>query len=213
MLPILLSLNCQFLIPGLGNQFLRRSRRNPWVRHLDVSHGIGANLMYLSFLVLAQLTSRVTLPFKLQSGSCLTLHVASFGSAEIPTVTDNLFMAGTIGAQQIAIYFEPVTNPSGQQLNGEITWGMYMYYFEPSTTLILIFSIGRIDLSKIVSPFIFTYVLGNLFYLFIVTHKCNLHRFVTGIPPSNMYWGINQHTTYGSETILSYTAGVLDCGA
>ena len=43
-------------------------------------------------------------------------------NSEIPTVTDNLFYAGTIHAREIAISFEPLSKPG--ELNGEITWGM-----------------------------------------------------------------------------------------
>jgi len=39
----------------------------------------------------------------------------------IPTVTDNLFSAGTISAHSIGISFEP--SITGNDVNGEITWG------------------------------------------------------------------------------------------
>ncbi|KAF8808105.1 acid protease [Phlegmacium glaucopus] len=44
-------------------------------------------------------------------------------TATIPTVTDNLFAAGTITANEIGVSFEPITSPTGEQLNGELTWG------------------------------------------------------------------------------------------
>jgi cathepsin E len=42
----------------------------------------------------------------------------------IPTVTDNLFSDGTISANQIGISFEPLTGSTGEEMNGEITWGV-----------------------------------------------------------------------------------------
>lgn len=41
----------------------------------------------------------------------------------IPTVTDNLFAGGTITENLCSFSFEPITDSSGTQLNGEITWG------------------------------------------------------------------------------------------
>jgi hypothetical protein len=41
----------------------------------------------------------------------------------IPTVTDNLFAQGTITEHAISVSFEPITDSSGTQLNGELTWG------------------------------------------------------------------------------------------
>ncbi|KAG0323565.1 hypothetical protein BG000_002582 [Podila horticola] len=41
----------------------------------------------------------------------------------IPTVSDNLFSGGTISANEFAISFEPITDSSGTQMNGEISWG------------------------------------------------------------------------------------------
>ncbi|KAG2065149.1 acid protease [Suillus decipiens] len=35
---------------------------------------------------------------------------------------------------------------------------------------------------------------------------------VTTTSPSSRYWGINQRITYGTTTILDYTAGIMDCG-
>jgi len=43
--------------------------------------------------------------------------------SSIPTVTDNLFLEGTIDANEVSISFEPITDSSGTQLNGELTWG------------------------------------------------------------------------------------------
>jgi cathepsin E len=41
----------------------------------------------------------------------------------IPTVTDNLFAAGAINNNDVSLSFEPITDSSGSQLNGEATWG------------------------------------------------------------------------------------------
>ncbi|CAO3570320.1 unnamed protein product [Mortierella alpina] len=41
----------------------------------------------------------------------------------IPTVTDNLFAAGAINENEVSLSFEPITDSSGSQLNGEATWG------------------------------------------------------------------------------------------
>jgi cathepsin E len=49
----------------------------------------------------------------------------------IPTVTDNLFTQGTISEHQVSVSFEPITDSSGTQMNGEITWGVYIYYLKP----------------------------------------------------------------------------------
>ena len=46
-------------------------------------------------------------------------------STSIPTVTDNLFSSGTIDENQLSISFEPITDSSGTQINGELTWGVY----------------------------------------------------------------------------------------
>ena len=45
----------------------------------------------------------------------------------IPTVMDNLFADGLIAQDMISVSFEPITNSSGKQMNGELTWGVYIY--------------------------------------------------------------------------------------
>ena len=50
-------------------------------------------------------------------------------NSEIPTVTDNLFSQGTISAHEVAVSFEPLTEDN--ELNGELTWGVYNYYIKP----------------------------------------------------------------------------------
>ena len=52
-------------------------------------------------------------------------------NSDIPTVTDNLFAAGTITENVLSISFEPITDSSGTQINGELTWGAYIYYLRP----------------------------------------------------------------------------------
>jgi hypothetical protein len=41
----------------------------------------------------------------------------------VPTVIDNLFSQGTISENVVSISFEPITDSSGEQLNGELTVG------------------------------------------------------------------------------------------
>jgi len=102
----------------------------------------------------------------------LTLNTLSPATnSEIPTVTDNLFSAGTITAHEIAVSFEPITQLN--ELNGELTW-------------------GGTDSSK------FT---GSITFVPI-----------TATSPSNEFWGINQSIQYGTTTILSTTAGIVDTG-
>ncbi|KAF8815052.1 aspartic peptidase A1 [Phlegmacium glaucopus] len=43
--------------------------------------------------------------------------------ANIPTVTDNLFVTGKITSNEVAISFVPSTSTSGNEINGELTWG------------------------------------------------------------------------------------------
>jgi hypothetical protein len=49
-------------------------------------------------------------------------------SSTVPTVTDNLFSDGTIPENVLGVSFEPITDPSGQQTNGELTWGMCIHH-------------------------------------------------------------------------------------
>ena len=48
-------------------------------------------------------------------------------NSTIPTVTDNLYTQGTITKDVLSISFEPITDLSGKQWNGELTWGVYIY--------------------------------------------------------------------------------------
>jgi cathepsin E len=94
-------------------------------------------------------------------------------STLIPTVTDNLFSAGTITADEIGVSFQPITSSSGEQLNGELTW-------------------GGTDSSKFTGSITFTPI--------------------TSTSPASAFWGINQSILYGTTTILSTTAGIVDTG-
>jgi cathepsin E len=91
----------------------------------------------------------------------------------IPTVTDNLFSAGTIPAHEIAVSFEPITGTSGVELNGELTW-------------------GGTDSTKFTGSITFTPL--------------------TTTSPASEFWGINQSILYGTTTIQSTTAGIVDTG-
>jgi cathepsin E len=44
-------------------------------------------------------------------------------NTNIPTVTDNLFSSGIISENLVGISFAPITDSSGSEINGEITWG------------------------------------------------------------------------------------------
>ncbi|KAF8808125.1 family A1 protease [Phlegmacium glaucopus] len=104
----------------------------------------------------------------------LTLDTLSPATTStIPTVTDNLFSQGTITAHEVSVSFEPITSSSGEQLNGELTW-------------------GGTDSSKFTGAITFTSI--------------------TSTSPSNQFWGVNQSIKYGSTTILSTTAGIVDTG-
>nr|GAT57455.1 aspartic proteinase [Mycena chlorophos] len=89
----------------------------------------------------------------------------------IPTVTDNLFSAGTIPSDLVAISFEPTTVEA--VTNGELTF-------------------GGTDASKFTGSITFTPI--------------------TSTSPASFYWGINESITYGTTTILSTTAGIVDTG-
>ena len=92
------------------------------------------------------------------------------GTNDVPTVTDNLFSAGTIPANEVGILFNPA---AGSDSDGILTF-------------------GGVDSSAITGSVTFTSK--------------------TGTSPANEYWGINESITYGSTTILSSTAGIVDTG-
>lgn len=54
-------------------------------------------------------------------------------TSTIPTVTDNLYTEGAIAENVLSISFEPLTNTSANatQMNGELIWGMFIYYLTP----------------------------------------------------------------------------------
>jgi hypothetical protein len=51
-------------------------------------------------------------------------------TSTIPTVTVNFYTEGTIAENVLSISFEPITNTSVNaiQMNGELTWGLFIYY-------------------------------------------------------------------------------------
>ncbi|KAN0128884.1 Aspartic peptidase domain containing protein [Lactarius tabidus] len=89
----------------------------------------------------------------------------------VPTVTDNLYIQGTIASDLVSVSFEPTTSESDK--NGELTF-------------------GGTDSAKYTGSI--TYVPATMTY------------------PANQYWGINESIKYGSTTILSTTAGIVDTG-
>ncbi|EIW80816.1 acid protease [Coniophora puteana RWD-64-598 SS2] len=88
----------------------------------------------------------------------------------VPTVTDNLYSAGTISTEVLGIYYAPA---AGSDSTGEL-------------------SFGSVDTSK---------TTGDVAYVPI-----------TSTSPASEYWGIDQSISYGSTSILSSTAGIVDTG-
>ncbi|KAI0689556.1 aspartic peptidase domain-containing protein [Cytidiella melzeri] len=89
----------------------------------------------------------------------------------VPTVTDNAFGQGLIGAKQVGVSFEPTESLS--VTNGELTF-------------------GGTDPSKFTGT---------------------LHTVpVTTTSPASEFFGVDQSVSYGSTTILSTTAGIVDTG-
>ncbi|EGO00886.1 hypothetical protein SERLA73DRAFT_159520 [Serpula lacrymans var. lacrymans S7.3] len=88
----------------------------------------------------------------------------------VPTVTDNLFSAGTITDDVLGIFYVPA---AASDSTGELTF-------------------GGTDSSKYT---------GSIGYVPL-----------TSTSPASEYWGIDQSITYGSTSILSSTAGIVDTG-
>ena len=103
-------------------------------------------------------------------------------------MTDNLFSQGTIPQDLVAVSFEPTTSES--ITNGELTF-------------------GGTDPSKFIAPITYTWV---VVLRPLVSMLTLFYSPVTSTLPSSEFWGINQAITYGSTTILSSTAGIVDTG-
>ena len=96
--------------------------------YIRIPQGIDVNPLFFSIgpvdLTLSQLSFHSNSLLVVISHNLLeTLSPAT--NSEIPTVTDNLFLQGTISANEIAVSFEPLTEDN--ELNGEITWGVCNY--------------------------------------------------------------------------------------
>lgn len=63
----------------------------------------------------------------------------------IQTVTDSLYAERMITEDVLSLSFEPITNSSGTQMNGELTWGVYIYYLKPGFEF-------RVELTAASSP-------------------------------------------------------------
>ena len=108
----------------------------------------------------------------------------------MPTVTDNLFSSGVIGAKQVGISFEPTTSLS--VTNGQLTF-------------------GGVDTSKF-NGTLHTLYVSQLYYSFLFyKNTCSP---ITSTSPSNEFVGVDQSITYGSAgtSILASTAGIADTG-
>ena len=115
--------------------------------------------------------------------SRMLTHVHSVGPTDLTTGT--VSNTGTVPT---------VTDNLHSQ--GTISSEILGVYFEPATTassdLTGELTFGGVDKSK---------TTGNVNYVPI-----------TGTSPASAYWGIDQSLTYGSSTILSSTAGIVDTG-
>ena len=128
-------------------------------------------------------------------------------NSEIPTVTDNLFSQGTISAHEISVSFEPLTEDN--ELNGELTWGAYNVIFKSSARMLKYLQVEPTppnSLARSPSRTLFSTCLWPLF-------KLKLCSPITDTSPASEFWGINESIEYGTTTILSTTAGIVDTGA
>lgn len=111
------------------------------------------------------------------------------GSGTIPTVTDNLKSEGKIEKESIGISYVPTTGTN--LANGELTFGS-----EDSSKYATILVIS---LPPWLNPL--TRYTGEITYVPI-----------TSTSPASNYWGIDQSVSYGSTTIMSTSAGIVDTG-
>ena len=90
----------------------------------------------LFYLVLAQSTSLSVSYSPIQTSLRYLLHMFYIGTlfpdttAEVATVTENLYDDGTIPAYLVSISFEPITGTSGEEENGILTWGLCNYHLK-----------------------------------------------------------------------------------
>lgn len=126
------------------------------VYHLEV---LTINLFFFSSLGPVDLTVGELIPSsKHCSGDCLTFYVGTLSpdtSSSIPTVTDNLFSSGSIAEHLVSISFEPITDSTGQQLNGELSWGVCISLFKALNPKSEIF-IGGTDSDKYIGEITYT---------------------------------------------------------
>ena len=109
----------------------------------------------------------------------------------VPTVTDNAFEQGLIGAREVGISFAPVANPG--DANGELTF-------------------GGTDPSKYIGALTYVYVSSVVVRVLALTAVTT--RPITTTSPASRYVGFEQTVSYGDadRVILSKSAGITDTG-
>lgn len=105
------------------------------------------------------------------------------------SVTDNLFSQAVISQNLVAISFEPTTELS--VTNGELTF-------------------GGTDSSKFVGSINFAWVYRQEKHWWLCW--VYLNRPITKKSPASKFWGIDQAIRFGTTSILSKTAGIVDTG-
>ena len=123
---------------------------------------------------------------------------------EIPTVTDNLFSAGTIPQHLVSV---------DGTVNGEFTWGMCNHYAKPQSDYQNILTGGTDSTKFMWLNHFHVLAISSKFYLFMTADKFRSHSGITTTSPASEFWGINESILYSTETILSTTAGIVDTGA
>ena len=92
------------------------------------------------------------------------------------------------------------------QVNGEITWGVYIHCFEWNLSSKI--STGGIDSSKFIGPITYTYALCDLSYRFILI---NLNYILDPSPAPHLRTssGLSTRPLPTAQSILSSTAGIV----